>query len=425
MVMLIGYFMHNKFARMKNALGNGAVVTSGLLVMRLAAFVTSVIVARVSGSETLGEYTLFLTVFILASEIPSAFDTAYLRTASDVNDDDHAAMYQAINFASKLAILLFVSTIFWLLSDVIATALDKPSSSRIVLIAVICGGLNSMYMLLAAIAQQRHNFRQVAILKPVFNIFVVMVIFYTAMSQHELNIEYIFSVYLATGFSLAFIAAVILVRKVIASRKVEIDVAPYLKSAFILLLSMSIAQIGNRLDVFFLSKSLDFEQLGIDGVALRLSIVISVFTATIQTIMMPKATAASRNLDAFKQYLRLSSFYGFIQVVCGVVLLFILNDLIVILFGHGFSDSVFPSGILIVQALVMSLGIPFQALIQCGNRPSIMIGISLVRVFVAIPMLMYFIPLYGVVGAATSVLITSFMLTLIIIALALRHKPTA
>lgn len=415
--------MTNIVDKIKRALSKGVVVTSGLLAMRLAAFLTSIIIARIAGVETLGEFTLFLTVFILASEIPAAFDTAYLRSVSDENNANVKSIYQLVNLSSKLVVLLVTSFVFWLLADVVADLLGKPSSSRVILIAIICGGLNSIYMLLAAIAQQRHDFNKVATLKPVFNMLVVVAISYAAVTGHDLDIEYIFNVYLSIGIVLALITTLILAVKFSSNDGAGQDVRSYLKTALTLLVSMAIAQVGNRLDVFFLGGYLDYEQLGIYGAALRLSIVVSIFTATIQTIMMPRATAASRDIEKFRRYLLLSGFYGGIQVVCGIILLFLIEDIMLLLFGQGFSDSVLPASILIVQALVVSLGIPFQALLQCGSKPSIMISISLTRMLVAIPMLIYFVPAHGVVGASVSVLLTTILLTFIIVIVAIRRRP--
>lgn len=411
--------------KVKRALSRGFIVTSGLLMMRLAAFLTSIIIARLSGAETLGQYTLFLTVFILASEIPAAFDTAYLRSIDENSDSNTLSIYQLANLASKLIVLLVVSCIFWALTDVIADFLGKPSSGRIILMAVICGGLNSMYMLMAAIAQQRHDFSKVAILKPVFNALVVITVCYLALTSQEISIERIFNVYLTVGLVLALFTAIYLSTRLSIDDMTKGNIVIYIKTSFILIVSMAIAQIGNRLDVFFLSSYLNYEQLGIYGVALRLSIVVSIFTATIQTIMMPRATAATRDIDKFRRYLSLSGFYGFIQVVCGVVLLFLIEDIILLLFGDGYSDSVLPASILIIQALVVSLGIPFQALLQCGDKPSLMIAISIFRVLVAVPVLIYLVPIYGVVGASISVLITTVLLTFVVIAVAMKLRPVA
>jgi hypothetical protein len=55
------------------------IVVSGIGVVKIFAFLTAILVARFAGAATFGEYSLFMTVFVLVSEMPTALDVAFIR----------------------------------------------------------------------------------------------------------------------------------------------------------------------------------------------------------------------------------------------------------------------------------------------------------------------------------------------------------
>lgn len=409
----------------RRATGAGFVITSGLVVMRLSAFIVSVLVARFAGVETLGEFTLFVTVFILASEIPHAFDTAYLRATGKLKGQEEQHVYENMNFVSKLVLFIVFGLVFYSLKDLIALLLGKPASGEIVAWGVVCGGMNSLYMLLPARAQQRKNHFHVALLKPVFNLLVLVM----AVAMVAIGVGYTITslsvVYAITGVLLAVLAFFVVWDHSVYRLEYIEKFRAYLWVALALLASTALTLIGNRLDVFMLGYYLEFEELGMYGVALRISIVVSVLTGAMATIMVPKAAAASADTEKFKKYLALGAFYCAIQIVSAVILVMLIDPLITLLFGSEYLAASIPAAILIVQVLASSIGVPFQALLQCGDKPSIMIYVSLIRVVISVPLLLFMIPRYSVNGAAIAITLTTTLMTAVMIWLAVKDRPIA
>ena len=415
--------LKNNAPHMRRAGSYGLIITAGLLVMRLTAFAISVLIARFSGMETLGEFTLFITLFMLASEIPHAFDTAYLKATGVKDDEELRQLYESANIAIKLALSLALGFVLYMSSRFINEVFDSEVSGQIFLWAVVCGGLNSIYMILPVQAQRRFEGKRYALLKPVFNVLVLTLMLFGLTLGVNIDIEYVLRVYLVVGFVLSLwaIKNALVIGRLLIGRGSEIRA--YLAVSMTLLLSVALNLIGNRLDVFFLGHYLNFEELGIYGAALRMSIVISVLTAVMATVMIPKAAAAAEDPAKFKRYISLGAFYSFVQLVGGLLLLLLLEPLMSLVFGDGYLDAVMPASILVCQVLVTSFGLPFQALIQCGERPSQLVYITLAKVIVSAILLFNLVPQFGVIGAALAILVTTILMSFLLVIIAWRARP--
>ena len=233
----------------------------------------------------------------------------------------------------------------------------------------------------------------------------------------------LYDIYFFVGIVLGAVSLVYIFWNGVGFKSKSKEIRTYLGVAATLLISTALAMIGNRLDVFFLGYYLDFEQLGIYGVALRVSVVISVMTAVMSTIMIPRAAAAATDQLKFKRYVQLGFFYSVIQLVFALILLILIEPLIVLVFGGEYVNATFPAALLILQVLILSVGIPYKALIQCGDRPSRLIYISLIRLIFTVPLMMFLVPHYGVSGAAIAITSTTFLVTMIVIVLAVKYRP--
>ena len=406
---------------MRRASSDGVIIAGGLLVMRLSAFIMSVLMARIAGIEALGEFTLFIAVFMLASEIPHAFDTAYLRAVGIDSSDKE--LYESANIAIKLILTTVIGFLFYLFAGFFGDYFDSEITGKILIFAIVAGGLNSVYMIMPTMAQQRRDSKKVALLKPVFNGLVLMAMLASLVFGAEVKIDYVMGLYLFIGVGLSFwaIKQVFLISRLYSAGDTKIR--PYLVVSLTLLVSATFNLVGNRLDVFFLSYLLSFEQLGIYGAALRLSIVVSVLTGVISMIMIPKAAKAAAEPEAFKRYLMLGGFFNAVQIMVGLLLLLILHPLIILVYGDQFLAAKEPAIFLVGQVLVTSLGVPFQALIQCGEKPGTMIYVTLTKITVSASLLYYLVPEYGVNGAAAAILLTTLAMTMLVTVIAFNARP--
>jgi len=82
-----------------------------------------------------------------------------------------------------------------------------------------------------------------------------------------------------------------------------------------LVASNALVNFTSRLDVFYLTPFLPFNELGIYGAAVRYSVIAGIITATITTIMLPKAPFAMNDRNRFDKYILEAGGYILLQTV--------------------------------------------------------------------------------------------------------------
>lgn len=403
---------------------NAVVVSAGLAAAKLLAFVYATLLARAAGAETFGEFTLFITIFVLISEVPGAFDTIYIRFANAPDSSGDADHYLMSDLYAKVSYLLVVVIGGWLFAPTVAGLFDKPDSIQLIQYAVIAGAVYCLYLLLIASFQRQHRFVWVSIFRVVFPATILLgVLGFAAFSDDEISSIEIAAVFSAIAGFLGFAAAVWIVSQGYRSTRVSRDVfLRFLKVAGVLLLASTIGMVSLRLDVFILTSNLEFSELGQYGVALRISVLASFFTVTISTILVPKAVSALHDGKMFRRYLGLAAFYGVLQTMLALVVMFFMGQLVFLLFGESYEPAVPVGIILIIRVLLLSYGIPFKALIQAGPRPSYMIGITVLRLIVGFMLLSWWVPEFGLLGAAAAITVVEVLITVVMIAAALASR---
>lgn len=414
---------HNRTS-IRSATRNAVVVSAGLVVAKLLAFAYAALLARVAGAETFGEFTLFVTIFILISEVPAAFDVIYIRFANAPDRTGNAEHYLMLGLIAKAGYLLVMVAGGWLVVPMIAGLLDKPDSILLIRYAVTAGAVYCLYLLLIASFQQQHRFVWVSTFRVLFPAVILLgVLGIAALSNGEISSIDIAAVFSAIAGFLGFAAAVWMIARGYRSTSVSRDgFLRFLKVSGVLLIAAAIGMVSRRLDVFVLASNLGFSDLGQYGVALRISVLASFFTATISTILVPKAVTALHDGTMFKRYLALAAFYGVLQTIFAIVVIYFMEQLVMLLFGESYERAVPVGSILIIQVLLLSYGVPFKALVQAGPKPSYMIGTSVLRLITGLILLNWWVPEFGLVGAAAAVAVAEVLVTVILIPAALASR---
>lgn len=416
-------FRHNRTS-IRSATRNAVVVSAGLAVAKLLAFAYATLLARVAGAETFGEFTLFVTIFILISEVPAAFDVIYIRFANAPDSIGDAVHYLMIAFIAKVSYIFVVLVAGWLLVPTIAELLGKPDSSLLIQYAFTAGAVYSLYLLLIASYQRQHRFVWVSVFRVVFP----AAVFLGALGLAVLTGDDISSIDIAAVYSiiagfLGVAAAAWVVAQVYQSARVSAkELLIFFRVSGVLLLAAAIGMVSRRLDVFVLASNLGFSDLGQYGVALRISVLASFLTATVSTILVPKAVTALHDENLFKRYLGLAAFYAVLQTILALVVIYFMEQLVMLLFGEGYGQAVLVGTILIMQVLLLSYGVPFKALVQAGPRHSYMVGISVLRLIMGMILLSWWVPEYGLQGAAAAVATVEVLVTAVLIAAALASR---
>lgn len=401
------------------------VVASGVVLVKILAFTLSALIARVSGAETFGEYTLFITLFILFSEIPVAIDTTYIRAVARrellVGASAEVALSAALLI--KFAYVLAVTVVAIVFGNLIAAGIfGKPDSYDVVVFSMISGSVYSLFNTLIAFYQQRERFFLVSMYRPVLYVVLLIVLSLLVGYFGVLDIRHIMQSYLLVVLLMAFLVVVWFVvnREVVFVHAVYNEVKSFVAVSSVLIFSSTIALLSGRLDVMFLTAQIDFEQLGLYGVALRMSVLAGFVTVVISTILMPRASKVRGDTARLVSYIKLATLYLGLQALVVTFVVVFAEAFVTILFGDSYIDAVPVVILLVLQVFLSSCGIPFQALIQTGDKPYLMLLISVVRMVLSIVLLVFLVPEFGLVGAGMSVLITSGVMSGVLFIISMR-----
>lgn len=394
----------------------------GLVASRAFALITSILIARIAGATTFGEYSLFMTIFVIASEIPNAIETTFIRFANSAAQHHPVQIYQSITIIVKICYALIICISGWVLAPFIAnTVFNKPEVTDIVHGSMLAASFMCVHTLLVGSYQQRKQFLKVALLRPVPGFGVLLALGCVALYSGTITSEKITRIYLYITIPLAFATLIILWQVVKDYFNESFKyVWPFLRVALLLMVSTLITLVSNRMDIFFLASYLDIEAVGQYGAAIRISVIVALITAASSTIYLPKASEATRERTVFNEYINLMLIYGAIQTVVALAIISNINLVVGTIFGNEYAGIEMIAIVLIVQVLFEAYSRGFQALIQCGPHPEYIVGTSILRLVVSTSLLYFLLPKYGTIGGAISVATTTGVIGLFLVYFALR-----
>jgi PST family polysaccharide transporter len=287
--------------------------------------------------------------------------------------------------------------------------------------------MNSVFMSIVAYYQQQHRFGLVGLLQPVSNLLVLAVVAVWIDGHAELDMPAISGIYVTIAVILMILSvahALWLVRGMTSEPPISVtEGQKYLKNTGGLLVAKTLSLVSLRLDVFFLGTLITYQEMGLYGAAIRMSVLVSMFTAVITTLVLPRAPEAMKSPIRFRRYLILAAFLSGLQAIVGVVVIVESLPIITLFFGDEYGAATLVTRLLVAQALFTAAGAPFQALIQTGLSSKVAIAIAAARMLITIPLLLYIVPVYRIEGAAFVVALVAFMLTLTQFVFVWRARP--
>lgn len=394
----------------------------GIVSARAFALLSSVLIARLAGAQTFGEYSLFITIYVIATEVPNAIDVTFIRFSNSSTNDKPVGLYQSIALNVKLLYAVAIGLFAYFFSSFIAEyVFHKPSSSELVFWSLVSAAFISIHMSLLARFQQQKNYYMLSLVRPVSNLVIFISLLAISVYGISISSEIINKIYIYVSVPLAFLTLFVLIPDVYKYYgKMLGYITEFSRVASILLLSSVVTLIANRMDVFFITSYLDFESLGYYSVAVRLSIIVAIITAAMSTVYVPRASEAIGNEHEYNKYIKTMFGYSMLQTLFAFVIIWNIDQIIVAIFGIEYADVRDISIVLIFQVLVEAYARGFQALVQVGPKPKLFLLVSFFRLFLIVILLSYTLPKWGVEGAAVSVFVAALMSGLLIFYLAMR-----
>jgi O-antigen/teichoic acid export membrane protein len=165
--------------------------------------------------------------------------------------------------------------------------------------------------------------------------------------------------------------------------------------------------------------------MGIYAVALNLARVVAAANSSVAMIVFPRVVGLEID-ELTRRVARAARMSGMVGAAIGVAVLAAGPALLHWLYGPAFSPAAEILPILVCQVLVASFVYMLLQGFLASDRPGVATGIQLTGVAVSVPMFLFFVPRFGLTGAALALLLSAcvrLILTLIGYRAILRARP--
>jgi O-antigen/teichoic acid export membrane protein len=178
----------------------------------------------------------------------------------------------------------------------------------------------------------------------------------------------------------------------------------------------NVAQFLNyRLDMLLVAYFLDVTAVGYYTIAVGMAERLWMIPGSIGTVLFPRVSAIA-DTQANQLTSKVSRHTLFIVFILSIVLIVLAKPLILIFFGISFLPSVEPLMILLPGIVALSFAKVLTSDLAGRGTPEFGTYASIVSLAVNIPLNLYFIPKWGISGAAFASSIAYILATLIIVA---------
>lgn len=184
------------------------------------------------------------------------------------------------------------------------------------------------------------------------------------------------------------------------------------KYSWPLMLGAVLTAVYARFDQFLIKQFINMEAIGIYGTGIILSQIWYVVPSLIIPILYPTIAEKKKNNEMIKYYRLIKTLYSVLNYAALLIILFmyLFGELIIIeLYGESYRDS-----IIVLYILIWNLVILFQSHLTTSvmiieGREKYLFNIKLAGVVVNIVLNIIFLAKYGIIFAAYSLLISSFV----------------
>lgn len=366
-----------------------------------------IFMARFLGPSDFGLLILSISILtLIADMVDFGTNTGLIRYVSANIRSDEALKFLKLGLEFKIVIWILVLILGFFLSPFIASYIFKKieliTSLRLVMVGV--GGL----LLLSFVTSTLQAFQKyfvwsfVNISNNSIRLLVVLILFlFGQLNLTSGLLSYIILPFFGFSLGLLFLPY----KKMFAIAE-EFSVAKKLfKYNFWVGIFTIIAAISSRLDTFLTARLLSNFQLGIYGAANQLVQVVPQLVGALGVVAAPKFASFTNNSDMIR-YFKKFQFFVLGLSVLGLISIPISIYLIPILFGVQYLSASGPFIILLLAMIIFLISVPIHnSIIFYFARPSLFVWVALGHLLIIGWAGYFLISNYGVIGAATTVLI--------------------
>jgi len=379
---------------------------------QVVGFLLTLLIAKSFGAEGLGEYMLAVVVLRIFSLVAKlGMDTASIRFIASFSKQKKwkSLLYFRKKVVSTLlATSIMSSSLMYFLADAIANLLPiNPEYIRLFSFFI----LPMVFFILHY--QSLRGLKQIAAFSFFYRMSQTLFTIITIIILLQYRTDSIVPFYAyATSLTIVSLLAFVVFRsalkgKIEENEKEEIEeksLKNILAVAMPLMFAQSVQFIMAWTDKLMLGNMMTAEDVGIYGVAFRLSMFASITLMAINSIASPKFAEmyGEKNMEGLKKVAQQSTKMIFWSTLPLVILFFMFPKLLLGLFGEQFTIGVYAFMLLSLGKLISALSGSVGNLLQMTGKQLIFMNILLAGAIINVILNYLLIPVYGINGAAVA-----------------------
>lgn len=385
------------------------IIIAGTLINGILGAFFYILMARFLGPADFGLLAVSIATLTLISDVVDfGTNTGLVRfvSANVLNNKDKALKYLKLSLEAKLVVWILVLGIGILLTPVLANNIfNKPQLLTPLRLVIFGVGGALLFTFATASLQSLQRYIAWSVINVLTNLvrlgLVGILIFYQSLNLQSGLITYIILPFF--GF---FLTLLILPTRQMLLEKEEFSVAKQFFSYNLWVAAFTIiAAISSRLDTFLNVRLLTTHEVGIYSAANQLTSVVSQIVGALGVVAAPK-------FSEFKNIWQMLTYFKKFQLmvlglaVLGILVIPVSFYVIPLIYGQDYIATVLPFIILLLAMLVFLISVPLHnSIIFYFGKPQVFVWVAIGHLLI-IGILGYFMILnYGIMGAATTVLI--------------------
>lgn len=384
---------------------------AGTLINGILGALFYILMARFLGPSDFGLLSVsIVTLMLVADILDFGTNTGLVRyvSANIHHDREKAWKFLKLGLEYKILVWLIVLFIGFYLAPQVAEVIFRKSDLVIPLRLVAFGVGGALLLSFATSALQALQKYFIWSIINIFTNFFRLILILTFFFFGQLNLFNGLLLYILLPFFGFFLASFFLPFQKVLSAKNELSVSEQLFrfNVWVGVFTL-IAALSSKLDTFLIARLLSNFELGIYGSANQLVQIMPQLIGALGVVAAPKFASFTNNHDMII-YLKKFQMLVLGLALVGLLVIPLAFLLIPAIYGSEYSGAVVPFIILLIAMLVFLISIPIHnSIIYYFGQPQVFVWVSLGYLIITIALGYFLILNFGVVGAASTVLVST------------------
>jgi len=394
----------------------------------ITAFILGIVIARSLGAEQYGLYAYLTWLLALAALIIdlglSEMSKRFIAEALGKGNHRHATGLIRLTLIIRCAAAILIALIFSL-AFIFSTTLSESANSNVLFIllaaTILPHGLNYAFISIFRGFQKYEYATYVTLSTAPLRLILISAFLFTGSGVKEVLLVQMGTFVLGAVVGVYLLSRLIPLKDLLLPRLLDPIIRKQaLKYAITLAGTAIVSYLAcNQFSTFFIELYCPVDQVGFFRLAARIvAIPMSLVPTAFSFVLTPAIAEQFGRGDTGKIksiYITSARYLMIVALPLETGMIALAGPIVLLLYGAEYAPAIIIMRILLITSAIIPVSQAAGAVVYGTNRPGFLFKLNLIFALVSIGLSFWFIPAYGVIGAATIGIIPSiFMATLII-----------